>query len=162
MGLVSHRTGLYDGLTVLENLRFFARLHARPGSRSGLMRALDRVGGAELAPKRAADLSRGQRQRVALARSLLHDPELVLLDEPFTGLDARGAALLDATLAELRARERTIVLVTHDVSRGLNLADRFLVLCAGRSVLAGPAQEYRADQIVAAFGVGAQESRRAG
>jgi len=162
VGLVSHRTGLYDGLTVLENLRFFARLYGCRERRTRLLCALERVGGAELAPVRASNLSRGQRQRVALARSLLHDPELVLLDEPFTGLDARGAGLLDATLAQLRAQERTIVLVTHDVSRGLKLADRFLVLCAGRKVLAGSAQEHRPDQVVAAFGIGAPESRRAG
>ena len=161
VGLVSHRTGLYDMLTVAENLRFFAGLHGTAGARrrrravdAGLATALDRVGAASLADVRVGDLSRGQRQRVALARTLLHDPEVLFLDEPFTGLDPYGASLLETALASLATDQRIVVLATHDVARGLRLADRLLVLRRGRVVLESAADEHRAHEVTAAFSAG--------
>lgn len=167
VGLVSHRTGLYDMLTVAENLRFFARLrglaglHGTAGARrrrravdAGLATALDRVGAASLADIRVSDLSRGQRQRVALARTLVHDPEVLFLDEPFTGLDPHGASLLETALAALATDQRIVVLATHDVARGLRLADRLLVLRRGQVVLESAANECRAREVTAAFSAG--------
>ncbi len=169
VGLVSHRTGLYDMLTVAENLRFFARLHGTAGLHgftglhgltgrravdAGLATSLDRVGAASLADIRVSDLSRGQRQRVALARTLIHDPEVLFLDEPFTGLDPHGASLLETALAALATDQRIVVLATHDVARGLRLADRLLVLRRGRVVLESAADERRAPEVTAAFSAG--------
>lgn len=134
VGLVSHRTGLYRKLTVAENLGFFASLHAVPRARDAVGRALEAVGAAALAGRRADALSRGQSQRVALARSLLHDPDVLFLDEPFTGLDPGAAAALETTLRARRKADKVIVLVTHDLRRCLGLADRVVVLRGGRKV----------------------------
>ena len=151
VGVVSHRTGLYEKLTVEENLRFFAGLHGQRAADDALRTALNRVGASALATARVGELSRGQRQRAALARTLLHDPEVVFLDEPFTGLDPDGAALLEAALAELSTGKRIVVLATHDVARGLRLADRFLVLRRGRVALEDAAVGHQAPDVTVAF-----------
>lgn len=134
VGLVSHRTGLYRKLTVAENLTFFASLHAVSNARNAAARALETVGAATLADTRVEALSRGQSQRVALARSLLHDPDILFLDEPFTGLDPSAAAALESTLRTRRTNGNVIVLVTHDLRRCLDLADRVVVLQRGHKV----------------------------
>lgn len=135
VGVVSHRTGLYLKLSVMENLLFFAALHGVAGGREAAEEVLAAVGAEELAGTRAGVLSRGQRQRVAVARVLLHDPCVLFLDEPFTGLDPAGASALEALLRERRSPGRIVVLVTHDLDRGLGLADRVVALRAGRKVL---------------------------
>lgn len=154
-GLVSHRTGLYPRLTVLENLRFFAGLRGLASDRDALASALSRVGAEDTGDMQVRMLSRGQRQRAALARLLLHDPRAVFLDEPFTGLDPAGVASLEAVLRDLARRGRIVVLTTHDVARGLALAERFVVLRGGRVAQAGAADPGRAGQVAAAFGGGA-------
>ena len=139
VGLASHRTGLYRKLTVAENLNFFAALHAVPDARHTVARTLETVGALALAGTRAEALSRGQAQRVALARSLLHDPDILFLDEPFTGLDPAAAATLETTLRERRAAGGVIILVTHDLTRALDLADRVVALRRGHKVHDGEA-----------------------
>ena len=134
VGLVSHRTGLYRKLSVAENLNFFASLHAVPNPRNAVAQALETIGAATLANTRVEALSRGQCQRVALARSLLHDPDILFLDEPFTGLDPAAAAALESTLRARRTAGSVIVLVTHDLRRCLDLADRVVVLQRGNKV----------------------------
>lgn len=134
VGLVSHRTGLYRKLTVGENLSFFASLHAVPSVRDAVGQALEAIGAATLAGTRVEALSRGQSQRVALARSLLHGPDILFLDEPFTGLDPAAATTLETTLRARRTAGSVVVLVTHDLRRGLRLADRVVVLRGGRKV----------------------------
>ena len=135
VGLVSHRTGLYRKLTVGENLAFFGALHGLATDPHAGFRALEEVDARDLADIPVEKLSRGQRQRAALARSLLHDPDVLFLDEPFTGLDPGGASTLEAMLQARREADTVVVLVTHDLERGLKLADRALVLRRGRSVL---------------------------
>ncbi len=152
IGLVSHRTGLYGNLSVSENLRFFASLQGSPGSRAALIEVLEQVCAAEVADTRTAILSRGQRQRVALARSLLHNPEILFLDEPFTGLDPGGVADLETVLRAIRLEGKIVVLVTHDIPRGLKLADRMVVLRDGRKVLDGPTADRRVEDVVPLFG----------
>lgn len=134
VGLVSHRAGLYRKLTVGENLNFFAALHGVPNARNAVAHALETIGAATLANTRVEALSRGQSQRVALARSLLHDPDILFLDEPFTGLDPAAAAALEATLRTRRTAGSVIVLVTHDLRRCVGLADRVVVLRGGHKV----------------------------
>jgi len=150
IGVAGHRSGLYAKLTVAQNLFFFASLHGRttPGE---VRAALAAVQAERLADRQAEALSRGERQLAALARALMRDPELLLLDEPFAGLDAAASSVLDAALRK-RGRGRVVVLVTHDVVRGAALADRVVVLRRGRKALDRPASEASPDRIVAAMG----------
>jgi heme exporter protein A len=134
IGLLSHQTFLYPGLSAAENLDFYARLYALPRRRERVEAALESVGLADRRADRVRTFSRGMQQRLALARTLLHEPEVVLLDEPYTGLDPHAAAVLRATLDRLRDGRTTVVLVTHNLSQGLEQADRVAVQVAGRWV----------------------------
>ena len=154
VGLVSHRTGLYRKLTVAENLAFFAALHGINRDRQMAARALDEVGAPDLADVPVEKLSRGQRQRAALARSLLHDPDVLFLDEPFTGLDPAGASTLEIALRARRKAGTAVVLVTHDLERGLKLADRAVVLRRGRKVLDARSAGREAEDLLPFFTAG--------
>ena len=154
VGLVSHRTGLYRKLTVMENLRFFAALQGVAGGRGAVAGALEAVGALGLADTRVEVLSRGQGQRVALARSRLHDPDILFLDEPFTGLDPAGAAALETVLRARRTAGRIVVLVTHDLRRGLRLADRVAVLRGGCKVFDGETSAEEPGELLAFFTAG--------
>lgn len=132
IGLLSHLGFLYGQLTAEENLRFYAKLHGVREARLRVAERLDRVGLAPRARSRVSELSHGMRRRLALARCLLHDPEIVLLDEPFTGLDPRAAELLKGVLAELHDEGRAVVMVTHNLTQGLALATRVAILTRGR------------------------------
>jgi heme exporter protein A len=132
IGLLSHQTFLYPGLSAAENLEFYARLYSLADRRAVVARALEDVGLAERRNDAVRTFSRGMQQRLALARTLLHDPEVVFLDEPYTGLDPHAAAMLNRTLQRLRDERRTVVLVTHNLSQGLEMADRVAVQVRGR------------------------------
>jgi heme exporter protein A len=134
IGLLSHQTFLYPGLSAFENLDFYARLYALPRRRERVDEALESVGLRERRGDRVRTFSRGMQQRLALARTLLHAPDVVLLDEPYTGLDPHAAATLRAILDRLRDGSTTVVLVTHNLSQGLEQADRVVVQVAGRWV----------------------------
>ena len=127
IGLLSHQTLLYDDLTLLENLVFAARLYGLPQPVETARAALDAAGLASRAGDSPRRLSRGLLQRAAVARALLHGPRVLLLDEPFTALDADGAALLDRQLAEL-AGTATVLVTTHDPARVEPLATAKLAL----------------------------------
>ena len=132
IGVIAHATRLYDALTGRENLELYARLYgvAEPRARAAeLLRSIDLEHRAD-EPVRV--LSRGLKQRLTIARALVHDPALLFLDEPFAALDPQATALLRAALGEARARGTTIVLVTHNLGLGLALADRFVLLARGR------------------------------
>jgi len=138
LGFLGHQTLLYEDLTVRENLVFYGRLH---GVQQPVLRAdelLGRVGIAARADDRVRGLSRGQQQRVALARSIVHDPQILLLDEPDTGLDLAGADLLESFLRDDHGQPRTVLLTTHNVERALELAARVVVLWNGRVALDSP------------------------
>ena len=128
VGLVAHEPLLYRDLTPRENLRFHARLHSVAADR--VEEALTAVGMAERADDPLPELSRGMLQRIAAARAVLHDPPLLLLDEPWAGLDPGAVSLLDPVIG--RASGKTRVVVTHDVSRGQAEADLILGLKGGR------------------------------
>jgi heme exporter protein A len=127
LGYVGHEPLLYRELTALENLELFGRLYrvSERRERSGML--LERFGLWEVRSDRVSTFSRGMTQRLALCRALLHDPALLVLDEPFTALDDGGAALLDGELTALTG-ERTIVLSTHDPARVAPLATHRLAL----------------------------------
>jgi len=131
VGVVSHATYLYDELTAAENLRLYAELY---GVRSPARRAedlLEQVGLAHLAGERVGRLSRGQQQRVTIARALLHDPPVLLLDEPDTGLDLAAFALVEELTT---AGQHTLVMTTHNLATGLRLGTRVAVLSKGQLV----------------------------
>lgn len=135
IGYLGHDPLVYLDLTAWQNLELFTDLYALDDVNTRIADGLDAVGLLPRAYDPARTFSRGMVQRLGLARMLLHDPDLLLLDEPYAGLDARGRALLDSVLAAERAG-RSTVMVTHDVERGIAGADRALVLRAGRPVLA--------------------------
>jgi heme exporter protein A len=131
VGVLSHQTFLYGGLSAAENLDFYARLYGLDDRRARVTRALEEVGLAQRRDDRVQAFSRGMQQRLALARTLLHEPEVVLLDEPYTGLDPHAAAMLRRVLERLKDGRRTVVLVTHNLAQGLELADRVVVQVEG-------------------------------
>lgn len=137
IGFAGHHTFLYGALTAEENLRFYADLYGVPPG--AVTAALQRFGLGPLRRRRVQELSRGLAQRVNLARALLHDPRVVLLDEPFTGLDAPTAAHLTASLMGLRQAGCTVLMATHEWDAARELADDAAVLVGGRLALRAPA-----------------------
>ena len=127
IGFLGHEPLVYRELTALENLDLYGRLYRVPERRERIGMLLERFGLWEARGERASALSRGQLQRLALCRALLHKPELLILDEPFSGLDADGAELLDRELAGLRG-QRTLLVATHDPERVASLASGRLAL----------------------------------
>jgi heme exporter protein A len=138
VGLIAHYSLLYDGLTAAENLNFYGRLYGVPDRAGAVARALEAVRLADRAADRVGTFSRGMVQRLAIARALLHEPRIVLLDEPFSGLDQRAAAALRDLLMGLRAERRTMVLVTHNLDEGLELATQVAIQVGGRFAECGP------------------------
>ena len=116
LGFLSHEPLVYRELTAVENLDLFGRLYRVPERRERIGMLLERFGLWEARNERVATYSRGMTQRLALCRALLHEPELLVLDEPFSALDEAGAALLDRELEELRGN-RTLIVTTHDPGR---------------------------------------------
>lgn len=139
IGMIGHRGMLYRDLSARENLVFFGNLYGvrDPGRRAEEL--LARVGLEGRAGDAVRHFSRGMVQRAAIARALMHDPELLLADEPFAGLDLVAVAGLEKLLAELRVEGRTVILTNHDVEQSLRLAGRAVVLRGGRKVLDEPA-----------------------
>lgn len=134
IGLLSHQSLLYDELTLLENLVLAGRLYDLPDPRARAEAALARQALLERGQDRPRQLSRGMQQRAAIARALVHEPRLLLLDEPFTGLDAVAGDRLRQLLRELCTPERAMVIVTHHASEAWDLATRVGVLVGGRWV----------------------------
>jgi heme exporter protein A len=127
LGYLGHEALVYRDLTALENLDLYGRLYRVPERRERAGMLLERYGLWDARNERAGAYSRGMLQRLALCRALLHDPRLLVLDEPFTALDEEGAGLLDRQLAELR-ESRTVLLSTHDPRRVDSLATARVVL----------------------------------
>ena len=153
VGLISHHSMLYPALTARENVEFAARLHGLEAPRASAESALARLGVLDRANVPVRVLSRGLQQRVSIARAFVHVPRVVLLDEPYTGLDATGAAALSAALEDLKSGGAALVLVTHHLDEGLAIATHVAVMRAGRFVVcvrrdtidpASFATEYRA------------------
>ncbi len=134
VGLISHQTMLYRALTAAENVEFAARMYGVPDPAVAAQQAMTlmRIQDRARTPVRA--LSRGLQQRVSIARAIVHRPTLVLLDEPYTGLDAAGAAALTDMLHRVRATGGTLLLVTHNVDEGLAVASHAAVMVSGRIV----------------------------
>ena len=145
VGILSHQGYLYARLTAAENLRFYGRLFGLTDLDARVRERLERVGLSKRADFQVRQLSHGMRQRLALARALLHDPDVVLLDEPYTGLDPSAAGVLRGVLSELRDGRRTVVTVTHNLREGLALADRIAIQLDGRFAWSGTAEDMDRD-----------------
>lgn len=132
LGVVSHLPLLYGDLTAEENLRFYGMMYALKDLDGRISEALQLVG---LLPQRrelVRTFSRGMQQRLAIGRAILHDPEVMLFDEPYTGLDQDACQMLDEVLLQVAARGRTVVMTSHDLLRSAQLATRFDVLSKGQ------------------------------
>jgi heme exporter protein A len=127
IGYLAHEPLVYRELTALENLDLYGRLYRVPERRERIGMLLERFGLWEARHERVGSFSRGMAQRLALCRTLLHDPQLLLLDEPYSGLDADAAGLVDGLLSEF-AGARTVVLATHDPARVSELSTQALAL----------------------------------
>ncbi len=132
VGIVAHETGLYGHLTLRENLLFAARMRMLSDRARLVDHQLEQIGLRKMAGRPVRQLSKGMRQRLALARTLIYDPPILLLDEPFTGLDATSRDWLLGMLCEQRARGRAICFATHDAEHSRQLADRAMFLENGR------------------------------
>lgn len=139
-GYAGHQPHTYEDLTARENLRFVARMYGLRDAAARAEALLERVGLSGKAGERARTFSRGQAQRLALARALAHDPDILLLDEPDTGLDEDALDLLEQIITERRARGQTTALTTHHLERGLRLASDVVTLVGGRVAFAGAAE----------------------
>jgi heme exporter protein A len=138
LGVLAHTSGLYGELSAVENLRFAALMYGLALPERALRARLAEAGLARAADARVGTYSQGMLQRLALLRATLHDPDLVLLDEPYTALDGSGLALVDRFLAALRSAHKTAIVATHAVERSLRHCDRAVVLTAGRVTYDGP------------------------
>jgi heme exporter protein A len=141
VGFLSHNTFVYRDLSPLENLKFFCRLYGVSDAEDRLLDILDRVDLKRRARDPVRAFSRGMQQRVGIARTLLHSPSLILLDEPYTGLDARAAQTLNGFLDEALGAGKTIILTSHDLGQGLRAATRAVILDKGSVVLDSKADD---------------------
>lgn len=157
LGVVSHLPLLYGDLTAEENLQFYGRMYGVPALDKRIAEVLDLVG---LYPRRrdlVRTFSRGMQQRLAIGRAVLHDPEVMLFDEPHTGLDQDASAMLDHVLQEVAARGRTVVMTSHDLARVGDLASRFDVISRGVIVASTRREELEPDRLLAFYRQALQE-----
>jgi heme exporter protein A len=131
LGVVSHLPLLYGDLTAEENLRFYARMYNIPDIELRVTEVLEMVGLEARRRDLVRTFSRGMQQRLAIGRAVLHDPDVVLFDEPYTGLDQDASAMLDDVLKTVAAKGRTVVMTSHDLARAEDLATRFDILSRG-------------------------------
>jgi heme exporter protein A len=151
LGVVSHLPLLYGDLTADENLRFFGRMYGVEQLDGRIAEVLEMVGLAARRRDLVRTFSRGMQQRLAIARAILHDPDVLLLDEPHTGLDQDACNMLDKVLSEVGARGRTVVMTSHDLARAGDLASRFDVLSRGVIVASASSASLPPDQLLSFY-----------
>jgi len=132
LGVVSHLPLLYGDLSAEENLRFYSKLYDVSNASQRISEVLQLVGLSNRRHDLVRTFSRGMQQRLAIGRAVLHDPDILLMDEPHTGLDQDACEMLDTVLAQVAAQGRTVVMTSHDIARAASLALRFDVLTYGR------------------------------
>jgi heme exporter protein A len=141
IGFLSHNTYVYRDLSPVENLRLFARLYGVSDAEQRISALLDRVGLRRRSTDPVRSFSRGLQQRIGIARVLLHSPSLILLDEPYTGLDANAVQMLDEVLDDAVRQGNTVILTTHDIEQGLRAASRAAIVDRGKLVFVGSATD---------------------
>jgi len=141
IGIIGHGISVYDELGAMENLRLYARMYDVPNTEKRASELLDRVGLGRVKDGLVREFSRGMRQRLAIARAFIHEPSVLLLDEPFTSLDDRAIAVLQSLLAEAAQRGASIVMSTHQLREAMELATQVVLLERGQLVFDGPRTE---------------------
>lgn len=134
VGMISHNSFLYDKLTAKENLQFYGRMYEVENLAVRVDQMLEQVGLTYASNDLVRTFSRGMQQRLAIARSLIHDPPILLMDEPYTGLDEMAKGILNSVLRQLSQTKHTVFLITHDFDQGLEQSDQTLILVSGRIV----------------------------
>jgi len=151
LGVVSHQPLLYGDLTAEENLQFYGRMYGVSRLEQRVAEVLEIVGLATRRRDLVRTFSRGMQQRLAIGRAVLHDPEVMLFDEPHTGLDQDACVMLDNVLREVAARGRTVVMTSHDLARAADLASRFDILSRGQIIASAGRSEMEPDQLLAFY-----------
>jgi len=131
IGVISHETYLYHELTAAENLRFFGRMYDTQDIEKRIDELIKQVGLNYRKNDLVRTFSRGMKQRLSIARALIHDPPILFLDEPYTGLDQHASATFDRILGGMNAHDKTRVLISHDIERGIAMCDRAIILTNG-------------------------------
>ncbi len=142
IGVISHNPFLYPDLTAFENLKFYGMMYSVCRLNERIAHLMELVGLSEFADERVMTFSRGMQQRLSVARAIIHGPEILLLDEPYTGLDQRGAEKLRQILINFRDQGKTVVMTSHDLHKGLELCNRAAILNSGKLVY----DEYRVNE----------------
>jgi heme exporter protein A len=151
LGVLSHQPLLYGDLTGEENLEFYGRMYAVENMPERINEVLDLVDLTNRRRDLVRTYSRGMAQRLAIARAVIHDPAILLLDEPYTGLDQDASAMLDAVLKQIAAQGRTVVMTSHDLVRTAELCTRFDVLSRGKIIASASRDEVPQDGLLAFY-----------
>lgn len=151
LGIVSHLPLLYGDLSAEENLKFYGRMYGVPTLDARIQEVLALVGLSSRRRDLVRTFSRGMQQRLAIGRAILHDPDVLLLDEPHTGLDQDACTMLDDVLRQVAVRGRTVVMTSHDLARAQELASRFDILTRGRIQASVQQTELAADGLLAFY-----------
>lgn len=142
LGVIGHQTFLYQDLSARENLLFYGRMYHTTGPDRQVDELLEKVGLAQRANDPVGGFSRGMLQRLSIARALLHQPEVLLFDEPYTGLDPKASEMLSALLKNLVGAQQTILMVTHNLTQAADLVDQIAILVNGQIVLNQPGADF--------------------
>jgi heme exporter protein A len=151
IGLVSHKTLLYDDLSALQNLRFYARMYDVPDASNRIEAVLNQVGLMSRQHDPVRTYSRGMQQRLAIARAILHNPPILLLDEPDTGLDQHAAGMLGELLSAVGISQRTILMTTHNLERGVSLGNRVVILAKGKIAYDAQRKDVNTEEVRAQY-----------
>ncbi|MEJ2759791.1 MAG: heme ABC exporter ATP-binding protein CcmA, partial [Anaerolineales bacterium] len=151
LGVLSHQPLLYGDLTGEENLQFYGKMYNVPNMEARILEVLDLVNLSNRRRDMVRTYSRGMAQRLAIARAVIHDPTILLLDEPYTGLDQDASSMLDNVLKQIASQGRTVVMTSHDLARTADLCTRFDVLSRGKIIASASGKDIPQDGLLAFY-----------
>ena len=151
IGVISHQTFLYGDLTANENLLFYGKLYGIADCKGAVQDMIKEVGLEDWAHERVRNYSRGMQQRLAIARAMLHRPSILLLDEPYTGLDQHGVISFQNMLGRYQTDERIIIMTSHNLSAGFEKCTHLAILAGGRIVFSSPMGELNSGDLKAIY-----------
>jgi len=155
IGLVSHETYLYEELTALENLRFYMKLYRVPHTKqkqNEIENLLKQVALYHRMNDPVGTYSRGMKQRLSILRATIHNPKVLLLDEPYTGLDKKGCEVLNKMLTKFNNEGKTILMTTHDIEKGYNVSKRLGILIGGKLIFDTPKSKIGLKELIDTYG----------